>query len=98
MIAQLVQIVVTAADVGAVPNPRTQLARNRAEIHRELRPGVDALVIMIHCLIAERADVLIAEHLLPEQAALPHAPLVDAEDRKSTRLNSSHGYISYAVF
>src|SRR5687768_17919398 len=25
-------------------------------------------------------------------------PLVDAADRKSTRLNSSHGYISYAVF
>src|SRR2546429_6295824 len=24
--------------------------------------------------------------------------LGDAEDRKSTRLNSSHGYISYAVF
>src|SRR2546422_5625484 len=23
---------------------------------------------------------------------------VDGEDRKSTRLNSSHGYISYAVF
>src|SRR2546422_2987205 len=23
---------------------------------------------------------------------------VEAEDRKSTRLNSSHGYISYAVF
>src|SRR2546422_2270351 len=26
------------------------------------------------------------------------ADLVDAGDRKSTRLNSSHGYISYAVF
>src|SRR2546429_5910121 len=26
------------------------------------------------------------------------APLFDARDRKSTRLNSSHGYISYAVF
>src|SRR2546422_6926502 len=25
-------------------------------------------------------------------------PLDDAADRKSTRLNSSHGYISYAVF
>src|SRR5687768_18038274 len=25
-------------------------------------------------------------------------PLVHAQDRKSTRLNSSHGYISYAVF
>src|SRR2546422_5183173 len=24
--------------------------------------------------------------------------VVDARDRKSTRLNSSHGYISYAVF
>src|SRR2546422_7215740 len=25
-------------------------------------------------------------------------PLADSGDRKSTRLNSSHGYISYAVF
>src|SRR2546422_2272566 len=28
----------------------------------------------------------------------PHAPVRHALDRKSTRLNSSHGYISYAVF
>src|SRR2546422_4752080 len=28
----------------------------------------------------------------------PHEAGVPAEDRKSTRLNSSHGYISYAVF
>src|SRR2546422_1697884 len=28
----------------------------------------------------------------------PDAADVDAQDRKSTRLNSSHGYISYAVF
>src|SRR2546422_4223768 len=27
-----------------------------------------------------------------------HAPVVAVPDRKSTRLNSSHGYISYAVF
>src|SRR5687768_17781309 len=26
------------------------------------------------------------------------APVVELRDRKSTRLNSSHGYISYAVF
>src|SRR3989449_9479008 len=25
-------------------------------------------------------------------------PIADPQDRKSTRLNSSHGYISYAVF
>src|SRR5687768_18011698 len=29
---------------------------------------------------------------------LPRAAAQRAEDRKSTRLNSSHGYISYAVF
>src|SRR2546422_6879742 len=35
----------------------------------------------------QRSEVLAAEPLLLEQ-----------RDRKSTRLNSSHGYISYAVF
>src|SRR2546429_5143044 len=29
---------------------------------------------------------------------LEHSPRNRVEDRKSTRLNSSHGYISYAVF
>src|SRR2546422_7949334 len=31
-------------------------------------------------------------------AALRTSPSAEARDRKSTRLNSSHGYISYAVF
>src|SRR2546422_9818449 len=31
-------------------------------------------------------------------AGRAHAKLFRAADRKSTRLNSSHGYISYAVF
>src|SRR3712207_8947790 len=30
--------------------------------------------------------------------ATQHAPVVQGEDRKSTRLNSSHANISYAVF
>src|SRR2546429_1312361 len=35
----------------------------------------------------------------PEAPIAPPAPRFRrAEDRKSTRLNSSHGYISYAVF
>src|SRR5687768_17695376 len=51
------------------------------------------------------------EPLLPEQGepvgdlvggqaavAVGVRPLQTAQDRKSTRLNSSHGYISYAVF
>src|SRR2546422_4795446 len=36
-----------------------------------------------------------AEHLVAAGAALVG---IDSLDRKSTRLNSSHGYISYAVF
>src|SRR2546429_5249658 len=35
---------------------------------------------------------------VPEAAPGPSVTDVHALDRKSTRLNSSHGYISYAVF
>src|SRR2546422_8391277 len=34
----------------------------------------------------------------PRTRPAPSPPPRDARDRKSTRLNSSHGYISYAVF
>src|SRR2546422_7045424 len=34
----------------------------------------------------------------PDDAGAPTARHLAEEDRKSTRLNSSHGYISYAVF
>src|SRR2546422_7187805 len=48
-------------------------------------------------LFRSRNRVLLAQHV-----ELRRAPLIvslgDALDRKSTRLNSSHGYISYAVF
>src|SRR2546429_4985167 len=33
-----------------------------------------------------------------DRGATPELASVGARDRKSTRLNSSHGYISYAVF
>src|SRR2546422_8353771 len=49
---------------------------------------------------AQAADALptgIAPRLVAEPPVELHAHHVDA-DRKSTRLNSSHGYISYAVF
>src|SRR2546422_5204335 len=36
--------------------------------------------------------------LLREEAVLAHFLALVVRDRKSTRLNSSHGYISYAVF
>src|SRR5205809_2974330 len=34
----------------------------------------------------------------PRASLAPAAPHSASRDRKSTRLNSSHGYISYAVF
>src|SRR5687768_17989506 len=43
-------------------------------------------------------DDLFAAGLLPSTAELLDRSAVEAIDRKSTRLNSSHGYISYAVF
>src|SRR2546422_2496452 len=44
--------------------------------------------------IQHRSD----QNALRSARAPPHVLDVSAEDRKSTRLNSSHGYISYAVF
>src|SRR2546422_8216338 len=37
------------------------------------------------------------ERIAPAQRQIDQLTVVD-QDRKSTRLNSSHGYISYAVF
>src|SRR5687768_17823727 len=56
-------------------------------------PGVEALV----ATLAERDS---AAHLLGGEADLLElgGPFGRDRDRKSTRLNSSHGYISYAVF
>src|SRR2546422_3027224 len=53
-----------------------------------------------------RAVYLCSETVSPSDAGANSSPIVtsrfaetcDARDRKSTRLNSSHGYISYAVF
>src|SRR2546422_3429460 len=48
-----------------------------------------------HAVLAVRAG----QRALETAAEDRIAPVRDAgEDRKSTRLNSSHGYISYAVF
>src|SRR2546429_2867469 len=49
--------------------------------------------VRLHAIISKDGSIqqleVISGHPLLQQAAL---------DRKSTRLNSSHGYISYAVF
>src|SRR2546422_8629700 len=48
---------------------------------------------------ASSPGLLVAKASDPAGSVLAHSvPIVSIVDRKSTRLNSSHGYISYAVF
>src|SRR2546429_3783875 len=59
-------------------------ARRRGMQNSSILTGVQMSPFPLRLMIVERA----------EGAAFGTSPL----DRKSTRLNSSHGYISYAVF
>src|SRR5687768_18170869 len=74
----------------------------------------DALPIFAFAQTKNESGAVVADLLLGEIGRLSSAPPADLEltprkavliggfsrnlDRKSTRLNSSHGYISYAVF
>src|SRR5690348_17908543 len=74
--------------------PYTTLFRSRLSLHpTSIRQGAHA---------AESAFGAIAGGLRPllfeDREARPEAGAVPGEDRKSTRLNSSHPSISYAVF
>src|SRR5206468_5629499 len=51
------------------------------------------------CGITQRGETATNYQILPgDRIYVQSNPLVRAEDRKSTRLNSSHDQISYAVF
>src|SRR2546422_2651303 len=65
---------------------RSQLARERRRATGAQRAGLPG-----------RHDVR-RDRTGPETGRLLHERAGRARDRKSTRLNSSHGYISYAVF
>src|SRR2546422_6138210 len=76
-------------------------------LFRSLEEGRQHLVVQLTC----KSEPLISSFLpdrfsgSAQRLVLPGHPLAclmkpfgSNEDRKSTRLNSSHGYISYAVF
>src|SRR2546429_1690609 len=85
--------------------PYTTLFRSQQAVDR----GLDGSAGIIPVVDVESAEILAAKNLefASKQFIRPGSTLKpfvlmelldSARDRKSTRLNSSHGYISYAVF
>src|SRR5688572_31199440 len=66
-----------------------RVARDR-EVVEDLRPGLG----QVRAAVRDVLLALIGDRLV----VLVHELAVAGEDRKSTRLNSSHSQISYAVF
>src|SRR3712207_7413020 len=76
--------------------PYTTLFRSELEYYRPAhRASEDDWLVEIHSPDEghDRADVGLAG-----EQVLPLPPALGRQDRKSTRLNSSHANISYAVF
>src|SRR5687768_17831034 len=69
--------------------PYTTLFRSQA---------VGAQRIEMNIVVAELAKGLLQRLAASGCGRAPPSPAAQRADRKSTRLNSSHGYISYAVF
>src|SRR2546422_7348746 len=51
-----------------------------------------------NALLLNKIGIAYHQQSMLDQAKRYYERATKAEDRKSTRLNSSHGYISYAVF
>src|SRR3712207_8024002 len=69
------------------------LARDlrQARLHQATLQAAEVFALVAHGRVVDVEALLDLDHLRPE-------PLLQALDRKSTRLNSSHANISYAVF
>src|SRR2546429_5998380 len=72
---------------------RSRISPQQAQTVPNILPGGLGEAKRIHLV-----DLLANQRRIPQLAVRGARRLVAAQDRKSTRLNSSHGYISYAVF
>src|SRR2546422_6625882 len=63
-------------------------------------PATGQVRVAIRAAALNHLDLFVVQGLPGSEHQLPHIVCADGAgvDRKSTRLNSSHGYISYAVF
>src|SRR3712207_7015802 len=80
-------------------SPYTTLFRSPARRHPAVRAAPAAREVRLGAVVGERPDGQ-REHGKPARGAALSLLLVHMHrlDRKSTRLNSSHANISYAVF
>src|SRR5687768_17996519 len=74
--------------------PYTTLFRSEGLLGVLAERGIEVVERVAFHALGQTAALLEARHARVASHELPLALL----DRKSTRLNSSHGYISYAVF
>src|SRR2546422_6331092 len=74
--------------------PYTTLFRSLRH-SRRLRGPAEVRVGPLWCRPLRKTSF---QRLSAGESAIPHLSQLCERDRKSTRLNSSHGYISYAVF
>src|SRR2546422_8526688 len=74
--------------------PYTTLFRSRRGSTANMKRFITGALSLIGLAPARHVESLKAEN----ERAARKARELEARDRKSTRLNSSHGYISYAVF
>src|SRR2546422_10433378 len=82
---------------GVEPTTVGEMVRHLGTVHLPLYIGAASVLVSTSRALlrqARRSAIGIAMTVAFAGAVLSAA----AEDRKSTRLNSSHGYISYAVF
>src|SRR2546422_2974750 len=66
-------------------------------IRRPPRSTLFPYTTLFRSIRAVTADLILNERVNSARF-LPASDISHSQDRKSTRLNSSHGYISYAVF
>src|SRR2546430_5562536 len=78
--------------------PYTTLFRSVAQLHRRLHEGAALALDAEHARVLGARDGRRGRLQCPRRVRAREAPLARARDRKSTRLNSSHSQISYAVF
>src|SRR3712207_8375640 len=85
--------------------PYTTLFRSQAPVREVLKADRDGFLSAIDAEAVGRASVEIGAGRLVKGAEIDHSvgfivhrKVGDRVDRKSTRLNSSHANISYAVF